>query len=42
MGRNLAFAVLAILTLALLFTFILSPGPPDAVTPSGETINDIY
>jgi cytochrome c oxidase subunit 2 len=42
MGRNLGFAVLAILTLALPFTFLLPPGPPDAATPSAETINDVY
>ena len=42
MGRNLGFALLAILTLALPLTFLLPPGPPDAVTPSGETINDVY
>jgi cytochrome c oxidase subunit 2 len=42
MGRNVGFVLLGLLTLALPLTFILPPGPPDAVTPSGETINDVY
>jgi cytochrome c oxidase subunit 2 len=42
MGRNAVFVILGILGLALPFTFLLPPGPPDAVTDSGETINDIY
>jgi cytochrome c oxidase subunit II len=42
MGRNLGFILLGVLALALPLTFLLPPGPPDAVTSSGETINDVY
>ena len=45
MARKLAlatFVVLGLLTLALPLTFLLPPGPPDVVTPSGEAINDVY
>jgi cytochrome c oxidase subunit 2 len=41
MGRGLAL-LLGIVGLALPLTFLLPPGPPDAATPSGETINDVY
>ena len=37
-----AFVLFGLLVIALPFTFILPPGPPDAASPTAKAINDIY